>query len=154
MRHNFTPPLISSILLSICLVSLVPASLRFASTWRSSYFDVGDFKEQNLLVLLGFYSLGLEVVGLIVVWTGFRKRERRAWFLMLVILLFFSFPANVLKLLLDMQTSPSEWSSLIQGIRKGYWPSIWVAFGIIDFITMVFALLLPIKAFFRRPSAP
>jgi len=103
---------------------------------------------------LGFYSLGLEMVGLIVLWTGYRKREIWAWFTMLIILLCFVFPTNVLKLLLDMQTPSFEWSDWLQGIRAGYWPSIWMAIGVLNFLAMLIALLLPAKAFFLKQPNP
>ncbi len=94
------------------------------------------------------------MIGLVVLWTAYQKKERWAWFVMLVILLSFVFPLNVLKLLLDMQTPSFAWSYWFRGIREGYSPSIWVAVGVLDFLVMSVALLLPIKAFFwRRPIA-
>jgi hypothetical protein len=131
-------------------MTFIPGSLRFASTWRELYFEVPGFKEQNLLMPLAFCSLGLEMIGLIVLWTGYRKKERWAWFVMLIILLFFVFPLNVLKLLLDMWTPSFAWSAWFQGIREGYLPSVWMAVGVLNFFVMLAALLLPIKAFFLR----
>jgi hypothetical protein len=131
-------------------MAFIPGSLRFASTWRELYFEANGLKEQNLLMPLGFCSLGLEMIGLVVLWTGYRKKERWAWFVMLIILLFFVFPLNVLKLLLDMQTRSFDWSAWFQGIREGYLPSIWIAVGVLNFLVMLVALLLPIKAFFLR----
>ena len=123
------------------------------STWREIYFETPGFKEQNFLMQLGFCALGLEMIGLIVLWTGYRKKERWAWFVMLIILLFFVFPLNVLKLLLDMQTPSFEWSAWFRGIREGYPPSIGLAVGVLNFLVMLVALLLPIKAFFfHRPE--
>jgi hypothetical protein len=149
-RYNTT--LISALVVSVCLIAFVPGSLRFALTWRELYFEVSGFKEQNLLMPLGFCSLGLEMIGLIVLWTGYRKKERWAWFVMLIILLFFVFPLNVLKLLLDMKAASFDSSAWFQGLREGYLPSIWIAMGVFDFLVMLVALLLPIKEFFlERP---
>ena len=92
MKSRSRIVLISVLLLSLCLVSRIPGSLKFVSTWRELYFDMGDFKQQNLLMPLGFYSLSIETVGLIVLWTGYRKRERSAWFVMLIIALGFGLP--------------------------------------------------------------
>jgi hypothetical protein len=132
----------------------IPASLQFASTWNQLYLDVAPgYRESNLLMPLGFCALGFEVIGLIVLWTGYRKGERWAWFVMLSILLFFVFPDNVLKLLLEMQTPAFQWSYWINGIRNLYWPSISTALGVLDFLLMSVALFLPIEAFFRRQSA-
>jgi hypothetical protein len=134
-------------------MAFVPGSLRFVSTWKELYFETPGFREQNLLMPLGFCSLGLEIIGLIVLWTGYRRMQRWAWFVMLVILLFFVFPLNVLKLLLDMQAPSFDWSAWFQGIRGGYMPSIWMAVGVLDFVVMLVALLLPIKAFFFRSDS-
>lgn len=155
MKIRWSTTLISALLLSLCLMTFIPGSLKFASTWRKLYFDAGDFKEQNLLMPLGFCVLGLVMIGLIVLWTGYRKRERWTWFVMLIILLFFVFPLNVLPpLLINMQEGG--------GVRWSYWFGIrWVwgdpvgmgfALGVITFLVMLVSLLLPIKAFFWRSA--
>jgi hypothetical protein len=149
IRHTIT---ISAIVVSLCLVLLIPGSLRFIYTWKEIYFDAPGFREQNLLMPLGFYSLGFEMIGLIVLWTGYIKRERWAWFVMLIILVCFVFPLNVLKLLLDMGTPSFDWLAWFQGIREGYLPSVWMAVGVLNFSIMLVALLLPIKAFLWRPT--
>jgi hypothetical protein len=155
MRIRCNTTLISALLMSLCLMFFIPASLQFASTWKTLYFDAAPgYREPNLLMPLGFCALGFEVIGLIVLWTGYRKMERWAWFVMLSILLFFVFPDNVLKLLLKMQTPAFQWSYWFNGIREVYWPSISTALGVLDFLLMAVALLLPIKAFFwRQPTA-
>jgi hypothetical protein len=151
LKTRFNTTLISVLVVSACLIELIPGSLRFASTWREIYFETPGFKEQNFLMQLGFCALGLEMIGLIVLWTGYRKKERWAWFVMLIILLFLVFPLNVLKLLLDMQTPSFGWSAWFRGIREGYPPSVGLAVGVLNFLVMLVALLLPIKAFFLRP---
>jgi hypothetical protein len=155
MRIRCNTTLISALLMSLCLIFFIPTSLQFASTWNTLYFyEAPGFQEPNLLMPLGFCSLGFEVIGLIVLWTGYRKKECWAWFVMLSILLFFVFPDNVLKLLLEMQTPAFQWSYWFNGIREVYWPSILTAVGVLDFLVMAVALLLPIKAFFwRHPPA-
>lgn len=128
-------------------------SLRFASTWRELYLYDIPRMGQNLLMPLGFYSLGIEMIGLIVLWTAYRRKERWAWFVMLIILFSFIFPVNVLTPFLTLHTWGSvDWSLCFQYIREGNWPSIWVIIGFFDFLIMLVALLLPIKAFFwSRP---
>ncbi len=150
MKTRFNSTLISALVVSVCLITFIPGSLRFASTWRELYFETPSFKENNLLMPLRFCSLGIELIGLIVLWTGYRRKERWAWVVMLIVLLFFVFPLNVLELLLDMQTPSFAWSAWFQGIREGYLPSIWMAVGVLDFMVMLVALLLPVKAFFFR----
>lgn len=152
MKSRCNTTLVSTLLMSLCLMALIPGSLRFASTWRELYFEAAGYREQNLLMPLGFYSLGLEMIGLIALWTGYRKKERWAWLVLLILLLFFVFPTNVLKLILEMQTPSFDWSAWFQGIRDGYWPSIWMAVGLLNFLVMVVALLLPVKAFFWRQA--
>jgi len=150
MKIRCSTTFISTLLISLCLASFISGSLKFASTWKELYFERASFKEQNLLMPLGFYSLGLEMIGLIVLWTGYRKKERWAWFVMLMLLWFFVFPANVLTPLLDMQTPSFVWSDWFRGITEGYRPSIWMAAGVFNFLVMLVALLLPVKAFFWR----
>jgi hypothetical protein len=153
MKIRFSTTLVSALLMSLCLMFFIPASLQFASTWKILYYDETlGFREPNLLMPLGFCALGFEVIGLIVLWTGYRKKECWAWFVMLSILLFFVFPDNVLKLLLEMQTPAFQWPYLLNGIRDVYWPSISTALGVLDFLVMLVALLLPIKAFFWRAA--
>jgi hypothetical protein len=150
--------LISTLLISLCLVGNVPEGISLASTWRERYFDAHcfvdapAFREQNFLMPLGFCCLGIEIIGLIVLWTGYRKKERSAWLVMLIILLFLDFPLFVLPVLLHMPNSVMEWSSWFRGIREGFGPSIWLALGVLNFLLMLVALLLPIKAFFWRST--
>ena len=100
MKNRWDAILISTTIMSLCLVGMIPGSLRFASTWKDLYiYDLPDRGIQNFLMPVGFYSLGLELIGLIVLWTWFRKKERWAWFIMLIILLFLIFPPFVLTLI-------------------------------------------------------
>jgi hypothetical protein len=154
VRIRYDAVFFSSVLLSIGLLSFVPASLHWASTWREINIEMPGFHQQNYFMPLGFYSLGFEMIGLIVLWTGYRRRERQAWFVMLIITSFFVFPLNGLKLLLDMRTSAFGWSDLLYGVRAGWWPSIWMAVGAVTLLVMLVALLLPIKAFFCNPTNP
>ena len=103
---------------------------------------------------LGFFSLGFQLIGLIVLWTGYRKGERWAWFIMLIILLFFVFPPSALALLvMKMQTPSFEWSEWFRSIREGFPQAVWMAEGVLDFLVMFVALLLPVKAFFWRSAS-
>jgi len=124
----------------------------------------------NFLAPSGFAYLGIVAIGLIVLWTGYRRRERWAWFVILIALLFFYFPSYVLPVLL--QSRRFGWPHLLDflGIfRVGGWWSCWIAslrpnyigglacvpFEILirplEFFVMSIALLLPVKAFFWRP---
>ncbi len=175
MKFRCSTTSISALLLSLCLAMMIPAGLRNVSTWRDLYFERPGVKIQNFLMPLGFVYLGIVTIGLIVLWTGYRKRERWAWFVMLIILLCFSFPSSVLPVLLQIRAQNYRWSLLLDLLGsfrdKECWhcltivPSrsesvgigcvtIVILIGLLKFLMMSVALLLPVKAFFwRQPAA-
>jgi hypothetical protein len=151
--------LISAVLLSICLIALVPGSLQFALTWTTPYLPVGNVRVENFMMLEGCYSLSLEIIGLVVLWTGYRAMERWAWVILFTILTLFVFPATVLPTLLKIHEGIYQWSFLLtvctetrvgqcEGLAELH--NSRVALGILDFLVMASALLLPIKDFFWR----
>ena len=144
--------MISASFMSLCLLMLIPASLKFASTWRELYFDMGCFREQNLFAPFGLCSLCIEMIGLIVLWTGYRKKERLAWLIMLIILVLFVFPLTLLPQLLNPHAGYFNWQLWKNAIRVRFWPSIWIAEGDFIFLAMLISLLLPIKSFFWKSS--
>ncbi len=81
----------------------IPAALSNASTWNELTIKLPYGAMWNFLAPLGFAYLGIVAIGLIVLWTGYRKRERWAWFVMLIALLFFYFPSYVLPVLLHIR---------------------------------------------------
>jgi len=175
MKIRFSATLISALLLSLCLVTSIPAALRNASTWKELYLEWPGVKIQNFLMPFGFAYLGIAAIGLIVLWTGYRKRERWAWFVMLIILLCFVFPSSVLPVLLQIRAQNYQWSLLsdLFGTSRelGWWHCITITkpacceyvvgigcvavgilIGILEFLVMSVALLLPVKAFFWTRS--
>ena len=103
--------MISALLLLLCLVTFIPVAVEFVSTWTKLYLKGEGFKEQNYLMPIGCFSPGFVMIGLIVLWTGYRKKERWAWFVMLLIVRCFVFPGNVLPLLLiNMLNGGIDWS--------------------------------------------
>jgi biopolymer transport protein ExbD len=126
----------------------------------------------NFVTPLGFADLGIVAIGLIVLWTGYRKSERWAWLIMLIVLLAFYFPTCVLPVFLQIRAGNYRWSYLLGlfGIFwvPGWW-HCWIAslrpysaigmacffvsplIGLQKFLVMFVALLLPIKAFFLKP---
>jgi biopolymer transport protein ExbD len=168
---------ISAFVLSLCLVTILPAALSNASTWNELSIRLPYGGIWNFLAPLGFAYLGIAAIGLIVLWTGYRKRERWAWFVMLVVLLFFYFPSSVLPVLLQIRRF--GWLCLLEllgAFRVGGWgwwhcwilswrpnysvgiacASILELIGLLNFLVMLVALLLPVKAFFWQsgPSQP
>lgn len=137
-------------ILTLCLLSLVPASLHWASTWRDLNIALPGISVQNFYMPLGFYSLGIELIGIVVIWTGFVRQQRVAWFVMLIIALLFVVPLNGLKLMLQMHASIITWSDLVQGVRAGGGPMTWTVIGALTFVAMLVGLLLPVSAFFPK----
>ncbi len=152
MRIRRDPVFISSVLMTISLVALVPENLSNASTWRQRFFqETEQLWIRNYLAPVGFASLAVIVVGLVVVWTGYQKGLRWTWFVLLVIVWLFAFPVSMLPDILDIRNAESiDWSAWFwnavrePGVARAH------AEAVLDFLLMVVALLLPIKAFFRK----
>ena len=173
MKVRCSTTSISALVLSLCLVTMIPAALNHASTWNELSIRVPYGGIWNFLAPLGFAYLGIVAIGLIVLWTGYRKRERWACFVMLVVLLFFYFPSYVLPVLL--QINHSGWPYLpdlfrvfpaggclhcmITSLRPNYSVGIecgvfLILCGLLEFLVMLVALLLPVKAFFWQSDPP
>lgn len=166
MRYRYSALTISTILLTVCLATFVPGSLRNASTWTILYLKVADRSIDNFLMPFGLLSLGIVAIGLFVLWTGYKQREWRAWVAMLIIFLCFVVPMDVLQLLVRMNIAgwrsslefllkarpANGWSSCIvhPGSYSVYFACMRLIFwaGLLRCLVMLIGLLLPIKAFF------
>jgi hypothetical protein len=126
----------------------------------------------NYFVIFGFAYLGIAMIGLLVLWTGYRRKERMAWFIMLIVLLCFEFPSSLLPVILHINAGHLPWSSLLY--YSGAFPTrewwhcycssishppftyvigiecaaVLMATGVFKFVVMLIALLLPVKALF------
>lgn len=155
MRIRRDAVFISSVLFTISLVALVPHNLQFASTWQQRFVQQTDrLWVQNYFMSIGFASLAIVLVGLIVIWTGYIKRVRWTWSVMFVIVWVFAFPLYMLPVLLDLHAAESiHWSAWLwdaiksPGIARDYMK------GPIDFLLMMVALFLPVRSFFGKASA-
>jgi biopolymer transport protein ExbD len=171
MKFRFSTVSISVWLLSLCLVTSIPAALSNASTWNELTIKLPYGGMWNFLAPLGFAYLGIVAIGLIVLWTAYRRRERWAWFVMLIALLFFYFPSYVLPVLLHIRRF--GWPFLLDmlggfraggycwivSLRPNYLGGIECAFvpilsGLLNFFAMLVVLLLPVKTFFWNPGPP
>ena len=176
MKVRCSTTSISALVLSLCLATSIPAALRNVLTWKQIYFKWPDchLSLENFLMPFGFAYFGIVAIGLIVLWTGYRKRERWAWFVMLIILLCFSFPSAVLPVLLQIRAQDYQWSLLLDLLRaspaEGWWHclairpacceytvsigcvGVGMLIGLLTFLVMAVALLLPVKAFFWSPA--
>ena len=174
MKNRYSTTSISALLLSLCLLTIIPGSLRNAASWKELYLDWPDAKIQNFLAPFGFVYLGIAMIGLIVLWTGYRKSERWAWFIMLIVLFFFDLPSSVLPVFLLIRDHSYRWSILLDLFAafrdQGWWPclaikpafyvvgiecvDIGISIGLVRSLVMLIALLVPVKAFFWRNPAP
>lgn len=174
MKVRCSTTSISALLLSLCLLISIPAALSTTSTWNEPSITLPCSGAMwNFKTPLGFAYLGIVAIGLIVLWTGYRKKERWAWFVMLIILLCFPFPSSVLPVLL--QVHRIGWSVLldlfrasraaeclhcwIASLRPNYTVGIacgtlLILGGLLKFLVMLVALLLPIRAFFWQSEPP
>jgi hypothetical protein len=67
---------VSSVLFTIVFVWAMPIFLADAWTWRRSTFHEADqLWVENYVAPLGFTSLAIILVGLIVAWTGYLRRS-------------------------------------------------------------------------------
>jgi hypothetical protein len=157
MRVRPDSVFISSLLHTVALLYLIRPSL-----WN--YFslnhillapmdDVGFRGEAQSVA-----SLAVILIGLIVVWTGYAKRSRTAWFVMFVIVWFWAFPRFILSVvpLLIRERSTftfAEWLSdaiLGPGLPRD------VVELHLAFLLMVIALALPMGRVFvaRKADEP
>ncbi len=133
VRHDVV--FVSSVLFTVALLYLVPIFLNLAET-----------SVDNMIQSAGFASLANIFVGLTVIWTGYFKRVRSAWFVMLIIVGVWAFPILVLPYLQNrMGLTLAEWTS--QALKERG-PARYSAEEILAFSLMVIALILPIKSFF------
>jgi hypothetical protein len=150
MRIRTDSVFISSVLLTIALLGLIPAALWNALAGRDktvlANLDAGFRAELQTAGYLGIACLAIILIGLIVIWTGYVRGSRSAWLVMFVVAWVWAFPLFVLPLFKGtMVLTFSEW--LYSAIYQWGSPRIG-AESVLIFLLMVIALLLPIKSFF------
>jgi len=148
MRVNSTS--ISVLLITLSLLTFVPGALRLVSEgWREPYLEFPGLRFQNNFAMIGLFALGFVTVGLVALWTGYRRNERWAWFTIFLIWLFFYCPELILPGFINVKgiAVGFEWRAWLEGIRAGDHLTIGVALGILNVVVMFVALLLPLRAF-------
>ncbi len=146
---------ISSVFLTICLLSLVPRTLEIASTWPQRAIMVTErFWRYNTEASLAFASLALLIIGLIVIWTGYQRRLRAAWFAMFVFVFVYFLPVYLLDLFRAIRSAGWPWwREVVHDAMEGRSDSLAAIRVLGTFATMVIALLVPARAFFaKRPQ--
>jgi hypothetical protein len=130
---------VSSLLFTTALVFRAPDCLRNAM-----------YTKDIVLQTVGFASLSNILVGLLVVWTGFIRRYRWAWFVMFIIVWVWAFPAFLLPLFYGkIAVTFVEWLE-----EAWHWPGFARIYGenIVLVSIMVVALLLPLKVVLLEPK--
>lgn len=146
MRIRRDAVALSSILLTIAFLIPVPAMLGNVWTVPQTTLDIADrVRTQNYYVPVGFASLAIIVIGLIVTWAGYIKGVRWTWFVMFFIAWGWAFPVLVLAEFHWRNMLPiAQWPPLA---LKGRGPQLGFAGSVITFLLMVLALALPAKTF-------
>src|SRR5437867_10615404 len=74
----------------------------------------------NFYASMAFASLALVLIGLIVLWTGYQKRTRSSWFIMVVFVFVYFMPVNLIDVFLDIRrVGWAWWPGVIQDAREG-----------------------------------
>lgn len=162
MRVRPDSILVSSILHTIALLSFVRPVLWYYGAASDpavvAQFDAGSQGESYADHRFGVACLAIILIGLIVVWAGYAKRSRPAWFVMFVIVWFWVFPVFIRPLVAPlargdfMRTIPEFFYDAISG--SGITTQI--AMSILMFLIMVVGLALPMGRFFiaRKANEP
>ncbi len=157
MRVRPDSVFVSSILHTIALLFFVRPALWYygaASDLASvARLDAGFQRESYADHYFGVACLAIILIGLIVVWTGYAKRSRPAWFVMFVIVWFWAFPVFVLSARGEfMPTFPEFFYDAISGPGM----TTQMVRAILMFLIMVVGLVLPMGRFFiaRKANEP
>lgn len=131
---------IASVMFTVALLIPIPRCLEAALSRDDLIRQSGAFT-----------SLSNILIGIFVVWTGFRKRRKWAWLIMCIIVWVGAFPTLGLPLFLhEIGPTPSEW--VYDALGGPGFARAWTE-SVLLFVIMLLALMLPIKAFvFTQPD--
>ena len=161
MRVRPDSVFISSILHTIALLFFVRPALWYyravAAPAMLLRFYAGSQEESYAAHRFGIACLAIILIGLIVIWTGYAKRSRLAWFVMFVIVWFWAFPVFILPL-----GAPYHWPvgltipEFFYDAISGPGMATQMVRSILMFLLMVIALALPMGRFFiaRKANEP
>ena len=139
---------VSSVLFTLALLIQTPAVLANAWTVSQTSLDIAHhLGVSNYYAPIGFASLTIIVIGLIVTWAGYIKGVRWTWFVMFVIVWVWAFPVLLLPYLQLWRNvvAITEW--LPDAIKQSG-PSRDFVEVVLIFVLMVLALVLPVKTLF------
>jgi hypothetical protein len=156
LRGRLNSVSISGVLFTISLLVIARWNFRFAATWRTRHWDMGRLAIPNYDASIAFASLALVIIGLIVIWTGYQKRMRWSWFIMVVFVCVYFVPANLVDVFLDIsRVGWRWWPGVVQDAMEGRPFAVGAIKGLVILALMIIALLVPIRAFFgKKPTLP
>ena len=156
MRFRFDRVSVSSVLLTVCLLTLIQWNLKWAATWRTRAVWVTDrVARLNYESSIAFASLALDIIVLIVIWTSYQKRMRWAWFVMVVFVCVYFVPVHLLDVLLDIKKVGWHWwPGVVQDANEGRPFAVGALTELTIFTLMIIAVLVPVGAFFKKQSLP
>lgn len=162
MRVRPDSVFISSILLTIALLFFIRPVLWYygAPTDPAAVarYDAAVQQEFYADHRFGVACLAIILIGLIVVWTGYAKRSRPAWFVMCVIVWFWAFPVFIRSLLVHLARGDPTRSipEFFYDAISGPGGSTEIVWAILMFFVMVVGLALPMGRFFiaRKADEP
>jgi hypothetical protein len=138
---------VSSVLFTFAL--LIQSLGILANVWTVSQtrLDIAHhLGSSNYYVFIGFASLAIIVIGLIVTWAGYIKGVRWTWLVMFVIAWGWVFPVLVMPEFHWRNILPiTQWPPL----RAASHPRLDFAESVLTLLLMVLALALPVKTFVR-----
>lgn len=156
MRTRVDSVFISSVLFTIALACLIPnfwASVitKHDRTWLAR-LDSGDQLATLTRSSLSVVCLAVILIGLIVIWTGYRRRVRWTWAVMFIVVWAWAFPLMVMPVVGHPRSVLlPEW--IYTAICYPGSARAW-AESVLLFSVMVIALGLPVRSFFLVGEGP
>jgi hypothetical protein len=150
---------VSSIFHTIALLFFVHPALWYYGAASDpaavARFDVGFQEASYADHRFGVASLAIILIGLIVVWVGYAKRSRLAWFVMFVIVWFWAFPVFIRPVVgaLARGGLMLTFSEFFYDAISGPGMATQMVRSILMFLIMVVGLALPMGRFFVARKA-
>jgi len=169
MRIRADSVFVSTVLFTIALLWPSPKLWSDVLTardnaWLASMDDPGYRAAMMTLSDLSIASLAIILIGLIVLWTGYVRRSRSAWFVMCVVVWFWAWPVFISSWVVPLIRRESEFTLpewLYSATLGWIIPRTVVSLALV-FLLMLIALVLPLRRIFGnrqverpvyRPSA-
>ncbi|MGA7693645.1 MAG: hypothetical protein WCA76_01385 [Candidatus Sulfotelmatobacter sp.] len=156
MRLRTDSVSISTVLFTMALLCLFPASWGNALSGRDKVvlarLDAGLRPAAETMSYVGFASIAIILIGLIVLWTGYVKRKRSAWFVLFIVVWLWAFPLFMFPLvsaLVRKNVALTFSETLYHSIEGPGSPRSAVE-SVLTFSLMMIGLLLPIRRFFGK----